>query len=1028
MNRDVSASEPSDAIFDRSKLVTWTKQPGVSTWLLIAGPGWGKTCAARLIANAQGVPQHWIEGGATALERLGLELGLHAKSAPETLALGLFNHLRERHPQGATVVIDGAEHGQSSPDFTRFMRTWLGLATPPLRTILTSRTRLSLGLARKIVDGTATFIDADGLRLTDEEVAAWLGPSQASNASVDELGGWPLGIKALSRSGTPPYGTVLLESLVEEELLAPLPPDLHEAALKLSLLASPSSESLPVLGVPPSALECLYMWGLLLGRSQTWHPLARKLLRDEWRAMLMPAEQAAQLQQVASVIAAHHPDEAIVLLLESGDLPGAVSVLREHAPKLRSQGHFEELARLAALFDEHTRATDPELMLVEGIVQEAKGFSHEAKARYEAASRIFAQAGNRPRHLQALNHRMRLAFDLDDFAGFAALHETAKPLLADGALTAKVEHLNLLGCYHYALGDEAEAYLHFQRMLDIPHFDQIAIAANHQIAATNLGVAKMNRGDFSEAIRHFQHAVALCDAFQFRRAMRRRILLHLSLIALYLGDRTEGERLYREQATTQCILENSSLRSHLLTQEGDCLLLLNDVTQAEAKYQEALAILNAGGGAERLDIANAINRLAIIRRRRGDLEQALQLHVQSMQSGKPWKRHRALFLMQWGLTLLVAGALSEALEKFAEARGSLEDNTADSLDIDILLPLAVTYERLGQGEAARETLAQGVALIHKLGTYVAPVAMPEINPELWRLLLRHGHGDLLAKTESLFPLEATAIRAELQQSEPEDATPLPPLAPPAMQIRSFGSLEVCLATNPPVHWPRKKAKALLGLLLFARRGLSREAIIEMLYADSDESHPERNLHDLTSALRKNLEPGLAPRQPSRYLATKDGWYHFSLEGVWWDVAEFERAYAEGKRAWEAGQRDAAIARFEEAAALYRADLLSEPALAEWFETERQRYRAMLLELLFVLSEHHLACGHEERGRSFTERILTLDPTNEEAHRRLMKLYAHFEQRELMRKQYEQCTRALQQAYGMPPSPETQCLFALLTPG
>ncbi|MNX99899.1 Bacterial transcriptional activator domain protein [compost metagenome] len=144
------------------------------------------------------------------------------------------------------------------------------------------------------------------------------------------------------------------------------------------------------------------------------------------------------------------------------------------------------------------------------------------------------------------------------------------------------------------------------------------------------------------------------------------------------------------------------------------------------------------------------------------------------------------------------------------------------------------------------------------------------------------------------------------------------------------------------------------------------------------------------------------------------------------MEEFERAYADGKRAWEAGDRDAAIAAFEAAVALYRADLLSEPLLAGWFETERQRYRVILLEMLFRLSDHHLANDHVERGRSFTERILQLDPANEEAHRRLMQLYGRFGQRELVRKQYEQCVRALRQAFDAAPAAETLVLLDRLT--
>ncbi|HEY9898941.1 MAG TPA: BTAD domain-containing putative transcriptional regulator [Pantanalinema sp.] len=1019
MTPDASPPEHMPSLLPRPCIAARAHATGICTWILLAGPGWGKTCAARLIADALGLPQHWLDAGPGALARLNRTLAPGVAAAPEVLARLLSDRLRERFPNGVTVVFDRAEEGLFAPAFVRFMQAWFARVRLPIRTVVTSRRCLPVRLARQILQGTAAYLDVEALRLSEDEVRTWLAAKPAALAQAKDLAGWPLGVGALAMSGDLPCNEHTLKGLVREELLGPLPADLREVALGLSLLASPTAEALPVLGKPPEGIEALRRWGLVAGEPLTWHPLARQLLRAEWHQTLPPSEKAEQAQRASRWLASRDPGQAVVLLSEAGDEEAAVAALFAHAPELRLSGRLDQLSRLLERFDSR-RAHDPRLILVDGILLEAKGYSAEARARYRAAADRFERSGDRLGLLEALNQLMRLAFDRDDLEDFEALQATAGPLVPKGEVRHRVEYLNLLGSHRYVQGDEEAASRHYLEVLDLPHFGQFSVAATQQCAAINLGIIELNRGELAQATLHFRHALALGEACRSRPAIHRLAILYLALLALHFGDRAQGEALYEAQAAEAALLDRSWSQWQLLLQEGDCLVLLGDHDQAEAKYREVLAILSAGGGAKRLDLDSILCRMAILHRRRGAPRAALALHVQTARSAGPWSYHRAYFLTQWGLTLLTAKSEAEALAKLEAAHAELSGRPARLLELDVLLPLALAFERTGQKERAGQALAAAVALMRELGVLYAPLALPEISEALWGLLLAHGHHDLVAEIASLFPDEASVVHEALVRNLGAGGLLVPPLPPPALRIRCFGSLEVLVGDLPPIHWPRKKAKVLLALLLFAPEGLSREALCELLI-DPSSAEPERHLHDLSSALRKALEPSLAHRHPSRYLTFRDGWYRLSLKGAWLDVAEFERAYAQGKRAWDAGDRDAAVASFEAAMRLYRADLLSETVLLGWFEAERQHYRALALEMLDLLSAHHLAAEHLERGRAFTERLLQLDPTCEEAHRRLMALYGRFGQRELVRRQYEQCARALSEAFGAAPTDETRKL-------
>src|SRR2546427_10626767 len=135
-----------------------------------------------------------------------------------------------------------------------------------------------------------------------------------------------------------------------------------------------------------------------------------------------------------------------------------------------------------------------------------------------------------------------------------------------------------------------------------------------------------------------------------------------------------------------------------------------------------------------------------------------------------------------------------------------------------------------------------------------------------------------------------------------------------------------------------------------------------------------------------------------------------------DVARFEQLVADGSA-------DA----LEQAAGLYRGDLLAGLALAErpfeeWLTSEQERLHELAIQGLGRLLSHQQQAGAAEPAVQTGLRLLALDPLQEPVHRAVMRLYARLGRREAALRQYQLCTDALRRELSTPPEGETTQLY------
>jgi predicted ATPase/DNA-binding SARP family transcriptional activator/uncharacterized protein HemY len=195
---------------------------------------------------------------------------------------------------------------------------------------------------------------------------------------------------------------------------------------------------------------------------------------------------------------------------------------------------------------------------------------------------------------------------------------------------------------------------------------------------------------------------------------------------------------------------------------------------------------------------------------------------------------------------------------------------------------------------------------------------------------------------------------------------------------------------------------------------SRETLAGLLWGDKPEANAKASLRKALSGLRKLFDDALIiTRQTVAF--NRDSSY-------WLDVEVFESALAEDEPASEE------LRPLREAVELYRGDFLEglsvRQALGfeEWALSERERLRQLVIQALQCLS---VACGTRgeyDAGIEYTNRLLALEPWQEEAHRQLMILLNRSGQRNAALAQYETCRQLLAEELGVEPLPETQALY------
>jgi DNA-binding SARP family transcriptional activator len=261
-------------------------------------------------------------------------------------------------------------------------------------------------------------------------------------------------------------------------------------------------------------------------------------------------------------------------------------------------------------------------------------------------------------------------------------------------------------------------------------------------------------------------------------------------------------------------------------------------------------------------------------------------------------------------------------------------------------------------------------------------------------------------------MEAGTGHSKAQSSES------PPTAPPPLAVYCLGSFRLALNGRAANNWRAGKARALFQYLVSHRsRPVAREAIMEALWPDSDQSPAGATLKVVVHRLRK----ALSRTTDELDIQAADDGYRLDAPNLWVDVEEFERLCALGRRQESLGQRAQAVDSYASAADLYGGDFLEE-VFDEWVVLRRERLKDNYLRVLARLTDAAYAGSDYESCIERCQQILSHDPCREQAYRFLMLCYAHLGQRGRVQRWYEVCVQTLRAELDVDPEGDTADVY------
>ena len=229
-----------------------------------------------------------------------------------------------------------------------------------------------------------------------------------------------------------------------------------------------------------------------------------------------------------------------------------------------------------------------------------------------------------------------------------------------------------------------------------------------------------------------------------------------------------------------------------------------------------------------------------------------------------------------------------------------------------------------------------------------------------------------------------------------------------IKLRLFGALEARLPTGRLAELSARKCEALLAFLaLHPGEPQSRDRLATLLWSSSGDEQARHSLRQALATLRRSL-------------GSNEQLFETSRDAVKLEPDAFEVDVLTFRQLLDAGDVDALVG----AADLYAGPLLDgltlhEEPFDEWLAQERARLHRSAVRLLLRLAD---TSANDDTVMTALERALDLDPTCEEAHRRLMRAHIDAGRYNAAVSQFLMCSQSLQRELDAVPEPQTVALY------
>ncbi|HST53272.1 MAG TPA: BTAD domain-containing putative transcriptional regulator [Pyrinomonadaceae bacterium] len=968
--------------------------------------------------------------------------------APERAVDVLLNEVLDRAEQQFILVLDDYHHLGTETPVHRVVDRLLAYLPDLIHVVIISRDVPPLALARMRTQASLAVIDRQELLFTDEETRELfrnvfdleLTPEQLSEYR-ERTHGWITALQlvrqvaqrhALARGGLkeeapPDLVEILRQSerdifdYFAEEVFADEEDVVKQFLLRVSLLERVEPETCERLYTGASAiLRSLARRNVFIslasdGRGEEYrlHPLFRSFLQRRFRVESGRAGVAAENARLADhFLERRQWERAVQHLLAAEEFDRAAATVAEHGGEWITAGALSSLAALADALPKSTLEAHPRALAHRAEVARLRDEHNLAQSLFNRAAALLHERGDAEGEAEALHSLAAIARRRGDCAtAFSYLDRAVE--LSDERSVVRTKCGNTRGLCLVALGHWTEAEGQFRGALQSA--EERGDPYYARLISHNLGTPAAVRGDFGEALRWLRRM--LRDEREGTPPVPQEAIAHLNIARCqwHMGELASCEQSL-DRALEICQLFNmAGLRGEIFEFYGNLYRERGELQHAAEVYERAARAYEEAG--VEVSLTELLEERGLLALQAGELGEARALldRLIEARSRDEMGRHRAVLAR--GRILFAQGKTSEAREDLAPALKYFRASGLYYNEAQAAMLLAACEHTEGRDVEVLGHLRRSLDLAARydyeywLRRSVAQFPQLFSTPEAAELLP--------ADVRELLPSTSVAAQAHAAPSRPTVVVAQAHAAD--LTIRMLGPVEIFrdpARAFAPDAWVTRRARDILCFIASRRhRRVSKDAIIDTFWGESDFGSVEKNFHPTISHIRKALNSNQPLKQ--NFLLYRDGDYQLNPEFSYQiDTEEFDRHVAEGDAARRSRDSEAFVKAYETAAALYRGEFM-QGSYDEWAVEQRSYYREQYLRLLEILAQSAQKSEEWARSLSIAQRILREDPFREDVHCMMMRAHAAQGNRVAVREQYETLRRLLRKELGVEPSSETQ---------
>ncbi|MEM7124819.1 MAG: BTAD domain-containing putative transcriptional regulator [Chloroflexota bacterium] len=258
------------------------------------------------------------------------------------------------------------------------------------------------------------------------------------------------------------------------------------------------------------------------------------------------------------------------------------------------------------------------------------------------------------------------------------------------------------------------------------------------------------------------------------------------------------------------------------------------------------------------------------------------------------------------------------------------------------------------------------------------------------------------------------------------------------ELHVLGTVKLTIGGRVVENFPTTKAFALLLYLALESaqndtREFSRSMLANLFWSEISDKYARQNLRNTLYYVRQTLNTFGDPEhlfEGTRQLI------RFKAENVALDVADFQARVDSVSTHTHTSLADcpACLEQLREAMAFYQGDLLANfslpdaPAFEDWVTLRRKRLHHQAVWCLCKLTQAYEALDDAEQVHHHGQRLLKMEPSCEEGHRALMRIWARQGQVNQALAQYQKLQQQLTESTGLEPSHEMQTFAEVIRRG